>query len=346
MTFNKKVFCNTCEIQLTIGCNNRCVYCYAGARQTKVDKEMPLDMFKHICRRLKQEASCRKLTLTGGEPTTHKHFKDMVTYARETFPDWQLHLQTNGRWLSKMENAVFIALAGVDSLNVSFQSMDKDVHDALDGVKGAHGQVVEAINNILTVSAQYHKPSLGVNITLSKKNLPGFEKTLKYLHALGVKGISTNIMRINRQQEIIADLGLTDQEAAGWFLTANDISRAAGKGFQNLHSFNLCQHDATASGLFHYACAIGRQMIFINHKGEIIPCSFLTETDHPPIGNLNDSVPLSDIWQGEIFEKYRNHEYAHETCKSCQRLDECGGVCMAVRHVVNDQDLHPFIALS
>ena len=143
--------CNIVEIQITQGCNNRCRYCSAAALGNYAEPEMPWPLFQLVCKRLNQEVDGGRLILTGGEPTVHSRFADVLAYARITLPNWILHVQTNARGLNRWA-ARMLAGSGVDSLNISIQSVDPQIHDQLVGVVGAHGEAIAGLKQVLAAS--------------------------------------------------------------------------------------------------------------------------------------------------------------------------------------------------
>ncbi len=131
------------SIELTDGCNLRCVFCYLGTRKKDrkfkfIEKDKLLD-FLEIC----YIHGLSVVELTGGEPLLHPDFIEIFNYCAKKFDI--VGVLTNGlllkenkvKELSKYKDKIFV--------NISLDSYDEKMHDYLRGVNGAHKAAVNAI---------------------------------------------------------------------------------------------------------------------------------------------------------------------------------------------------------
>ncbi len=333
--------CNIVEVQITHGCNNRCRYCSASALQPlgAGEAEMPQPLFQRLCQRLSREVDGGRLIITGGEPTTHSRFFEFLVYARQCLPGWVLHVQTNARLFNR-RSATLLAAIGVDSVNVSFQSVNPLIHDELDGIPGAHGEAIAGLQHILAAAANYGRPDVAVNITISAINAQTLEATMRFLYGLGVHVVTGNIMRPYTAE--MKHYRLDDAAAALVLEEAYRLAGTMGKPFTNFHSFNWCQFDPRGTPLKHYACTIGRKILAIDDQGNILPCLNIPSRRQTVLGHIEDATPLRQIWEGESLARYRRHEYTHTICRSCFHLESCGGVCLGIQDMIAESELKPF----
>ena len=154
-------------------CNQRCVHCYAAGQVRSDEEELPTEAWKRIidkCRAI----GVPQVTFTGGEPTMRDDIFELIHYAR-----WFItRLNTNGLKLTEQycEN---LKKSALDSVQITFYSSDREVHNRLVGVDG-YDKTLDGIKNALACGL-----SLSINTPLCTLNAD-YVKTLEFLHGLGV----------------------------------------------------------------------------------------------------------------------------------------------------------------
>ena len=163
------------DICLWNRCNNHCVMCTnpVGFQSEENAKNYS---YKKFIERIKRSGLYLKTTkdninLTGGEPTTHPYFLELLKWLRKNFPENRIVLATNGRrfsypWFAKrvleIENLV---------IEIAILGPNEKLHDAITRTKGSFEQTIQGISNIL----QYRKlkskfQELELRIILVKQN--------------------------------------------------------------------------------------------------------------------------------------------------------------------------------
>ena len=85
------------EIALTYRCNNRCLFCYAGCGDEKMNddhKELSTSEFKKIITIFKDKAKIPFFSFTGGEPLLRKDLEELCSFAISI--GLRINLITNG----------------------------------------------------------------------------------------------------------------------------------------------------------------------------------------------------------------------------------------------------------
>jgi len=114
-TKTPKIPLSIIEILLTDHCNQSCPFCFARKEMKSAKKkEMSEDDFRLILKRAR-ENNIGQAALTGGEPTLHPKFADLLRLALESFP--RIHINTNGTFSAGTEKAL---LAGGNRISVLF----------------------------------------------------------------------------------------------------------------------------------------------------------------------------------------------------------------------------------
>jgi MoaA/NifB/PqqE/SkfB family radical SAM enzyme len=169
------------ELHLEYRCPERCLFCSEAGRMKRFeDYEVT---FGRVARVLRTHAGrgVRALHLTGGEPTLHPRFLDVLRLAK------RLRLRTSvgsiGTRLCRRDFAQE-ALPLLDEVLLSLHGPDAETHDELVGRTGSFDRVVAAAG----LSRQL-RPALDlfVNTVVTRATLPRLDDTLRLADSLGAK---------------------------------------------------------------------------------------------------------------------------------------------------------------
>ena len=155
-------------------CNQKCLHCYASGEKLSNVEELSTVEWKKIIDILK-ESKVPQLTFTGGEPTIRKDLVELIEYSQ-----WFItRLNTNGILLTE-ELCQELYKASLDSVQITFYSSDKNIHNMLVG--GVHFEkTVEGIKNAI-------KANLDVSCNTPLCNInKNYVETIRFLKDLGVK---------------------------------------------------------------------------------------------------------------------------------------------------------------
>jgi hypothetical protein len=108
------------------------------------------------------------LYLSGGEPTLHPQFVDVLQYINNHFPNLRIMLLTNGRTLCYDSLPQMLSTINNLSLAISLHGPSAEIHDKITGVPGSFEQACRGIENIL----RYQKPDreIEIRVVISKIN--------------------------------------------------------------------------------------------------------------------------------------------------------------------------------
>jgi GTP 3',8-cyclase len=114
------------RVSLTDRCNLRCRYCMPAAGLDWLPREQLLssDELARLLRIAVTRLGVTSVRFTGGEPLLARHLEATVAAAASLRPRPQISLTTNGVGLAG--RAVALAEAGLDRVNVSMDSLDRD----------------------------------------------------------------------------------------------------------------------------------------------------------------------------------------------------------------------------
>lgn len=160
-------------------CNQKCIFCYAAGQQMSGRKELTTQQWKQVIDRL-EKARVPMVTFTGGEPTQREDIAELVDHAKRFIT----RLNTNGVNLTP-ELVQKLKKAGLDSLQVTLYSHNEAVHNALVG-SDHHADTIQGIRNAVEAGLD-----ISINTPLCKKNAD-YEKTLEFIHSLGVRFVTVS----------------------------------------------------------------------------------------------------------------------------------------------------------
>jgi radical SAM protein with 4Fe4S-binding SPASM domain len=335
------------EAALTYRCNERCRFCYAGCGESScaspslVDaeasrgdaKELSTDEWKRIIRLFKEEAKIPFFSFTGGEPLLRPDLEELASYAREL--GLRVNLITNGS-LATEGRAASIKAAGIDTAQVSLESPDAAVHDALCGVSGAWGRTTAGIRALREAGV-----SVQTNSTLTAANRESLVRLPAFLASIGVERFSMNLF-IPAGRGLGADELFVSYFEAGPIVDA--VRRAAhesGRTFFWYSPTPYCLYNPVARGLGNKSCAAMDGLVHVNPRGEILPCSSWPES----LGSVLERG-FSELWFSERSSYFKRKRFAPQRCASCETFVACQGACPLYWRHVGEEELQPRLSDS
>ena len=154
-------------------CNQCCVHCYAAGQSGSAEAELTTEQWKQILDKLRA-LGIPQVTFTGGEPTMRDDLFELIAYAR-----WFVsRLNTNGIKLTS-DYCKKLRECEIDSVQITFYSSNKDIHNKLVGAPHFE-DTVAGIENALAAGL-----NVSVNTPLCTLNRD-YVDTLKFLKEKGV----------------------------------------------------------------------------------------------------------------------------------------------------------------
>lgn len=122
---------HTCmsNIDLTNRCDMTCPVCFANANAMGYITEPSVEEIRGMLQTLRDRkpVPCKVIQFSGGEPTIHPHFIDIVKMAKE-MGFTQIQIATNGKNMSDLDFARRCKEAGLNSLYLQFDGVTRDIY--------------------------------------------------------------------------------------------------------------------------------------------------------------------------------------------------------------------------
>lgn len=164
------------DIKIGYQCNNRCFFCVQGNKREKCSFVDESKIKKDL---IKARKTCQSVVFTGGEPTIHPNFLDLVRLARElNFKIIQI--QTNGRMFAYKDFCRETIKAGANEFSPALHGHTADLHDYLTNISGSFNQTSQGIKNLKVLGQK-----VITNTVITKFNyryLPEIARFLVYLN--------------------------------------------------------------------------------------------------------------------------------------------------------------------
>ena len=301
------------DLALTFRCQNKCLHCYTGGpRETP---ELTTEQWKSVIDKL-QSIGVFILTFTGGEPTLREDLPELLHYAQAK--GIVTGLITNGRRLRGKKYVKRLEEAGLDFVQITIESHEREVHDSITGAKGSWKETVGGIRNVIPTVIY---PT--TNTTLNRRNAAGFLQTMEFLHDLGVKVFGCNsLIYSGKAPQIAGEFALTIEELKGLLPEIKEKAAELGMKFMWYTPTQYCKLDPVSMGLGVKSCSAARVNMCVGPAGEVYPCQSYFEE----VGNiLKDD--WEKIWNHPTSRSIRSREYVPEKCKECPELAICGAGC-------------------
>ncbi len=164
-------------LRITGACNNGCLFCLDSGFRPRA----PLEL-EGLLRELEgaRAAGAQRIILSGGEPTTHPHYLDLVEAARGLGFPW-IQTITNGRMFAYRPFAARALAAGLSEVTISLHGDSAELHDRLTAVPGAFAQALAGLKNLLG------RCVVSVDIVLARPVVERLPQVLRFYHGLGVR---------------------------------------------------------------------------------------------------------------------------------------------------------------
>jgi pyrroloquinoline quinone biosynthesis protein E len=278
-----------------------------------------------------------QIGFSGGEPLVRRDLTDLVRAAREA--NLYTNLITSGIGLDD-DRVGALRDAGLDSVQLSFQSDNTDLADEIAGAR-AHQRKLDAAAKIRAAGIP-----LSLNLVIHRRNIDRLPQMIELAESLRAERVELANVQfygwafLNRA----ALLPTRKQVVRAREIATAAKARLAGKIdiFYVLPDYYETRPKPCLNGW-------GQRYLTVNPIGDVLPCP--TASSAIPDLRLEDvrTRALDWIWrESESFNRFRGTEWMPEPCQSCpQREIDFGGCrCQAALLTGNAANTDPVCTLS
>ncbi len=160
------------DIKIGFLCNNHCKFCVQGDKRDTFGNKHKGIIEKEL---VDARRSCSDIVFTGGEPTLHKNFFDLISFAKK-LGFKTIQIQTNGRLFAYNEFCQEAIRKGANEFSPALHGHVPELHDFLTNSPGSFNQTVKGIINLKKLGQK-----VITNTVITKSNfrhLPGIARKL------------------------------------------------------------------------------------------------------------------------------------------------------------------------
>ena len=278
-----------------------------------------------------------QIGFSGGEPLARRDLAELVRAAREA--NLYTNLITSGIGLDD-DRVRALRDAGLDSVQLSFQSDEADLADEIAGAH-AHQRKLDVAANIRAAGIP-----LSLNFVIHRRNIDRLPQMIELAETLGAERVELANVQfygwafLNRA----ALLPTREQVDRAREIAIAAKARLAGKIdiFYVLPDYYETRPKPCLNGW-------GQRYLTVNPIGDVLPCP----TASSAIPDLRfENVRARDldwIWrESESFNRFRGTEWMPEPCRSCpqKEIDFGGCRCQAALLTGNAANTDPVCELS
>jgi radical SAM protein with 4Fe4S-binding SPASM domain len=299
------------DLAITYRCNNNCSHCYNS--RSRNFPELEIGLWKEILEQL-WSYGIPHIVFTGGEPTLRKDLPVLIHTAESL--GQITGVNTNGRRLKDLSYVQELIDAGLDHIQITFESHKESVHDLMVERSGAWKETSLGIQNALNRNL-----FVMTNTTLLQENSQYLKQTLEYLGELGVPTVGLNALIYSGAGRTVGT-GLAESDLPRLLDIAREITDRYHQRLIWYTPTQYCHLDPVQMNLGIKGCTAALYNMCIEPDGSVIPC----QSYYAPVGNiLFDN--WSSIWNHPLALKLRERKNLQEKCYECSFLTECGGGC-------------------
>jgi pyrroloquinoline quinone biosynthesis protein E len=321
--------------ELSYRCPLHCPYC-SNPTRARNDGELTTDEWRRVLREA-TELGVLQVGFSGGEPLVRHDLAELVRGAREA--KLYTNLITSGVGLDE-SRASELREAGLDSVQLSFQSDDVDLADEIAGAR-AHQRKLAAASFIRAAGIP-----LSLNFVIHRRNIDRLPQMIGLAEALGAERVELANVQfygwafLNRA----ALLPTREQVACAREVATAAKARLAGKIdiFYVLPDYYETRPKPCLNGW-------GQRYLTVNPIGDVLPCPTASSAI-PDLRFENVRARSLDwIWrESESFNRFRGTEWMPDPCRSCpqKEIDFGGCRCQAALLTGNAGNTDPVCTLS
>jgi len=309
------------EIVVHNYCNFKCKMC--NVWKHKDPESIPMDSLYKTIDQL-QAFKTKDLTIQfiGGETLLYKGLTKAITHASSY--GYRVGVTTNGYMLNK-EKVIELSKAGLSFINLSLDSIKKDTHNELRGVKNSYEKIMRAIVNFKIFAPHIN---LGINSVITNHNMNSIIELSRFT-LIEPKVNTLYFIALDKPYESeygddwmynseVSDLWPKDKQIINQvfdsLIQEKKINLKIGNSITQLNSYKAYYLNPN-NFIKKFGCKFGDSNLFINSYSQARLC--VKRPDMDSIGNINDEH-VFDIWHSKKSKEVR------------QKMNQCKLNCVQI----------------
>ncbi|MGL5749435.1 MAG: radical SAM protein [Paraclostridium sp.] len=290
---SNKVELSLVWLEVTQGCNLKCLHCYEGDIHVPSKNVMSINEWKNIVDQL-VEVDVKNVVVIGGEPCVYKGTKELLLYLSKT--DINVTLFTNATLID--EELRQIVIDNDINIKVSLYGHNAKIHDAITKKEGSFDSLISNVKYFVENNVKIH-----ISVVAMKENQEYQDEIEKLINSLGVPYRGYDVIRNVFE-------GNQSMHTPDKYEILIKSKRNKPSFSTNKNQFDINYHKNT--------CWYGK--IVITEIGEILPCVFERNLSY---GNVRKQT-IKEILSSEVLKENWFRDFSKiNTCKDCEFRFSC-----------------------
>src|SRR5213594_4146131 len=321
--------------EITYRCPLHCPYC-SNPTQARNGGELTTDEWKRVIREA-AALGVLQIGFSGGEPLARRDLTELVRAARDA--NLYTNLITSGIGLDD-DRVRDLRDAGLDSVQLSFQSDQPDLSDEIAGAH-AHRRKLDVASKIRAAEIP-----LSLNFVIHRRNIDRPPQMIELAESLGAERVELANVQFYGWAFLNRAALLPTREQVD---RAREIATAAKTRLAGRIDIFYVLPDYYESRPKPCLNGWGQRYLTVNPIGDVLPCPTASSAI-PDLRFENTRAHTLDwIWrESESFTRFRGTEWMPEPCRSCpqKEIDFGGCRCQAALLTGNAANTDPVCTLS
>lgn len=275
----------TVDLAITGDCHYKCAFCSAHKMYKKGGPFLTVEQIRSIWREC-VELGAIHANLTGGEPLLRDFDEICQIISLISSSHSLISLVSCGLGLTR-EKLIKLKNSGLDTLQLSLESINPDMHNALTGITGSFEMVMGGM--------RYAK-ELGLNVCL---NVVFYKDNIDEIRRL---------IDFSRKEKVFLVLNTISTEGKWRGLNDKRLGREEEIIFDDFMRFSHVRHDSSINFSGRRECPGGKERIHITAYGDVMTCPLVQVS----YGNVLQE-PLK-----KIYERINSIGYLKKYSRLCK----------------------------
>jgi len=314
-------------LALSNRCNLRCKHCFVSAGEPTADELQTEDwlcFFEQL-----QDFKLFDVILTGGEPLLYPHLWEIIGALNAM--GIAVSIFTNGLLVDE----AFVERAKgalINSLQISLDGVNAEMHERLRGQHGSFERAVRAIELLSRNDIPVH-----VAVTVTQINYAAHPQFIEFCKALGARSVNFSEIVFSGRAETFRDELALEAEQIAQMRLYHACKRITERGIRIGEGLRPPDY---AWDPFHKKpeefqrpmCSAAKDCCDITATGDVLACQALW-WDELKAGNIL-RIPLKEIWEtSPIMTMFREMTVDQlRGCSECEFKTDCGGGCRSLAY--------------
>lgn len=314
-------------IAITNHCNLVCCHCLLSSGPDKKENIIPKTQVLSLIQEF-SALGTEKFTITGGEPLTHPHWAELVSFACSQPGIREVRLQTN---------AILITSSNVDTL-ISLKDRGLIIQTSLEGataavhdrVRGA-GSFLKAMTGLRLLEKRGMAPWVCITFTEMQHNFEDIPSLLETADKMGIGQVVTGTLVSGGRASQSSDLAPPTPAQYEKLLVHYLKDKVFRDRYQRIGNIAALEWDPVKEDAAGTCCTL-IETPYVTTKGYLYPCLMLHANNFAAKDIYERPLAMAIAEKIDSWSRLQQIKHSRlsrvDNCQGCPYYRSCGAGCM------------------